>query len=215
MTRVVVGLVGYYSFVRGYPIGPEFKKRLEALPWAGLEIDIREMNWGPIAIVQDFQDRSVQPHRLVLVAAVDRQLEIGTVSCRRWVGGELEPLAVQDRIFEAVTGVIRLDNLLVIGEHFHIWPDEVITVEVQLPETTFGDLIQAELEVASRGDEPVAVGQRPPTPAVDRIMQRMLQRTHQAATRKVRDMEPLPTLSVSQLPLLPEVCHHNLGACRA
>jgi len=29
MTQVAIGLVGYYQFIRGYPLGPELRERLE------------------------------------------------------------------------------------------------------------------------------------------------------------------------------------------
>src|SRR5262249_39950240 len=60
-----------------------------------------------------------------------------------WRGGALDPQLLQERIFEAVTGIVSLDNLLIIGEHFAIWPREVITVEVELPKSCFGDLVVA------------------------------------------------------------------------
>ena len=81
--RTIIGIVGYYQFIRGYPLGPELMSRLQAGPWPD-GIDIREMNWGPIAIVQDFQAMAEKPDRVVLVGAVDRGLEPGTVSRRRW-----------------------------------------------------------------------------------------------------------------------------------
>ena len=115
MAHVGLGLIGYYQFIRGYPLGPELKERLESVEWAGHQVEIKEMNWGPVAIVQDFQASGVSYDRIVLVAAVARGGETGTVTCRQWVGGELGVMAVQQRIFEAVTGIISVDNLLVIG----------------------------------------------------------------------------------------------------
>ena len=132
MAKVGIGLVGYYQFVRGYPIGPTLLERIRAADWSDIDFEIKEMNWGPIAIVQEFQAEKVDYDRFVLITAVDRGLPQGTVTCRRWAGGEIDLLAVQDRVFEAVTGIISIDNLLVIGEHFGIWPKEVITVEAQL-----------------------------------------------------------------------------------
>ena len=59
MAHVGLGLVGYYQFIRGYPLGPELKERLESVEWAGHQVEIKEMNWGPVAIVQDFQASGV------------------------------------------------------------------------------------------------------------------------------------------------------------
>ena len=54
MARVLIGIVGYYQFIRGYALGPELMARLQEDPWPDA-VSIKEMNWGPIAIVQDFQ----------------------------------------------------------------------------------------------------------------------------------------------------------------
>ena len=32
-TRIAIGLVGYYQFIRGYPLGPELRERLENTCW--------------------------------------------------------------------------------------------------------------------------------------------------------------------------------------
>ncbi len=113
MSRIALGLVGYYQFIRGYPLGPELKERLDCLSWPDHQVDIKEMNWGPVAIVQDFQASEISYDRVVLVAAVQRGGPTGTVRCRQWVGGKLEVMAVQNRIFEAVTGIISVDNLCI------------------------------------------------------------------------------------------------------
>ena len=64
--RTVIGIVGYYGFVRAYPLGPELMERLQAQAWPQ-ETEIREMNWGPVAIVQDFQAEATKPGCVVLV----------------------------------------------------------------------------------------------------------------------------------------------------
>lgn len=138
--RVLVGLIGFYPFVKGYPLGSDFVGRLKAPPWPD-DAFTEEMNWGPVAIVQDLEARAAVPERVVLVTAVDRGLAPGSVHCRRWMGGAIDMQELQARMFEAVTGVIHVDNLLAIGEHFGVWPDEVITVEVHLHHASVGDYI--------------------------------------------------------------------------
>lgn len=169
--RTIIGIVGYCGFVRGYPLGPDLMERLHALTWLN-DVEIREMNWGPVAIVQDFQAQATPPERVVLVGAVDRGLSDGSVSCRRWAGGALDLAAVQRRMFEAVTGVIGLDNLLVIGTQFGIWPAETFTVELQWPESGLGDLVLGELELDRvRGQ---VIGERPLTPANARVVRQIV-----------------------------------------
>ena len=210
MPQVAIGLIGYYQFVRGYPIGPELRERLEELHRQDEDIVIMEMNWGPIAIVQDFQANSISYDRIVLIAAVDRGLDAGTVTCRHWIGGKLDVLAVQERVFEAVTGVISLDNLLVIGEHFGIWPEEVITVEIQLANSAFGDLVLAELEINRNVGEVSIVGQNPLAPDMERVMKNAYDLASQAALDGVQGLSNIEHLDASQLSPLADVCHNQM-----
>lgn len=68
----------------------------------------------------------------------------GRVTAHRWTGGVLSDAAVQERVHEAVTGVVDLENTLMIGERFGIWPPECDTVEADIPADTFGDMVMAE-----------------------------------------------------------------------
>ena len=202
--RTVVGIVGYYGFVRGYPLGPELMERLHALPWPD-DVEIREMNWGPVAIVQDFQAQANKLDRIVLVGALDRGLADGSVSCRRWAGGALDPAAVQLRMFEAVTGVISLDNLLVIGAQFGIWPQQTFTVELQWPESGLGDLVLGEIDVDRRRGQ--VVGERPLSPENDRIVQRLVDAVRGLALdSEPHDVQPL---TVEQLTPVATLSHHR------
>jgi hypothetical protein len=204
--RVVIGIVGYYGFVRGYPLGPELMERLRALAWpAGVEI--HEMNWGPVAIVQDFQARPASEalERVVLIGALDRGAPRGTVSCRRWAGGALDLDAVQHRMFEAVTGIVSLDNLLVIGGHFGIWPQATLTVELQWPESALGDLVLGELEVDRQRGQ--VVGAQPLTPDNLRIVQAIVDATRRLA---LDDPPPdVPPLTAAELSPVGVVSHHR------
>ncbi len=129
MRKVLVGTVGYHN-LRDFSIGPQLLPQLQAMDWpAGVEVD--ELNWGPIAIVFNFQDMEIPYDRVVILAAIPDGREAGTITLRRWAGGLPSAEKIQDRVAEAVTGVTSLDNLLIIGEHFAIWPDEVIIVDVE------------------------------------------------------------------------------------
>jgi hypothetical protein len=203
--HAVVGIVGYYGFVRGYPLGPEFLERLRKRPWpAGAEI--REMNWGPVAIVQDFQASGDKPDRVVLVGTCDRGQPAGSVRCRRWIGGALDPLKMQQRMFEAVTGVISLDNLLAVGEQFGIWPrGETYAVQLDWPESGLGDLVLGEASIDhARGH---VVGEQPLTPDNERIVRTLVETVHSLALES--SPGDLPTLSFDQLTPVARVAHHG------
>jgi len=214
--RVAIGLVGYYQFIRGYPLGPELRERLDNISWHEIDVSIKEMNWGPIAIVQDFQASSIQYDRIVLIAGVDRGLPPGSVTCRHWLGGKLDNSAVQDRIFEAVTGVINLDNLLVIGEHFKIWPEELITIEIQLADSSFGDFVLSELEINLDAGEARIVGENPLAPDVEKVVEQVVTMTQTAVTEGVKGLPDLLPLTIEQLTPLADMCHNQLMAdCNA
>ena len=202
--RTLIGIVGYCGFVRGYPLGPELMERLRALPWPE-GVEIREMNWGPVAIVQDFQAQALKPERVVLVGALDRCLADGTVSCRRWAGAALDTAAVQLRMFEAVTGVISLDNLLVIGAHFGIWPAQTFSVELQWPESGLGDLVLGEIDIHRETGQ--VVGEQPISPVNGRIVQRIADAVRSLAL----DTHPpgLLPLTVAELTPVAAVLHHR------
>jgi len=191
-------------------LGPELKERLERQDWLDHQVDIKEMNWGPIAIVQEFQASSVAYDRGVLIAAVERGRKPGTVTCRRWTGGELDVLAVQDRVFEAVTGVISLDNLLVIGEHFKIWPEELIVIEVEVRDDTIGNLVLEELKIDTEEGQVTAVGQHPLTPDAEKTVERMVELGAIAVKQGITGLDDVSPLSVEDLNPLAKVCHNQL-----
>lgn len=214
MTRVLVGIVGYYPFICGYLLGPELMARLQAGPWPN-GVSIKEMNWGPIAIVQDFQASAEKYDRVVLVGAVDRGLAPGTLSCRRWAGGTLDALAVQRRVFEAVTGIISLDNLLIIGAHFGVWPEQLITVEVQLSESSLSDFVLSEIEVDRKSGAMAVIGERPLTPDNDRVVNRIVELSRRAALDGAEALQEFPPLTSDQLTPVATVCHYEfMDECR-
>lgn len=208
MARVLIGIVGYYQFIRAYPLGPELMARLQAGSWPD-GVSIQEMNWGPIAIVQDFQASAEKFDRVVLVGAVDRGLSLGTLSCRRWAGGTLDALAVQRRVFEAVTGVISLDNLLIIGTHFGVWPKTVITVEVQLSESSLSDLVLSEIEVDRVSGQRAVIGESPLTPDNDRIVDGIVEFCRRAALNSADDLQEFGSLTSDQVTPVATVCHNE------
>ncbi len=127
--RVFIGGVGYTN-LRDLSVGPAVVQELQRLDWpAGVEIDDLSLG-GPIAAVHRF--REAPPYdRVILVSAVGRARQPGQVYCYRWDGCLPEREDIQARVAEAVTGVISLDNLLIVGGFFGIWPPEVVVVEVE------------------------------------------------------------------------------------
>ncbi|GAB4436756.1 MAG: hypothetical protein Kow0031_18510 [Anaerolineae bacterium] len=146
MQRVLIGTVGYHN-LRDYSIGPKLLPRLRQLDWpAGVAVE--EMNWGPIAIVQQFETLPQPYDRVVFLSAFQMGRPPGTVTLRHWRGGLPGMQEIQDRVSEAVTGVISLDNLLIVGEYFGIWPAETLVVDVEPGPQEAGDTFTPPVEAA-------------------------------------------------------------------
>ena len=154
--RVLIAGVGY-PFLRDLSVGPVLVPQLRQLDWpAGVEID--DWSIGPIAVVQRLEERPGRYDRIVFVASVERGREPGRVSCYRWSGHLPDAAEIQQRVGEAVMGVISLDNLLIIGQHFGVFPPDVVVVEVEPEDTGWGSGFTPRIEAAL--DEAVAAVRR-------------------------------------------------------
>jgi len=133
--RVIVGGVAYPDLC-DYSIGLEVQERLSGRD-APANVVVEDLSYNPIAVIQRLDDEPPDDRfgRAVFVSAVKHgDRPAGTVSCFVWDGVLPSDEEVQRAITEAVTGIIRLDNTLVIAKYFRALPDQVVVVEVE-PET--------------------------------------------------------------------------------
>ena len=171
MPGTLVGVIGYHN-LRDFSLGPKLLPQLRAIDWPpGVEIE--EMNWGPIAIAQNFQALTTPYDRVVILAANQRGRPTGTMTLYRWRGGLPPAEEIQARISEAVTGVISLDNLLIVGEHLKIWPDEVIIIDVepgpQEPGETFTPAVEAAIPAVLAAVQQAALEDITTLPALESL----------------------------------------------
>ncbi len=151
---VLIGIVGYSPVIDNYPLGPRLMDGLKARLESRRDVAVENMTWSPIHVVQRFQDEgAIRPKRVVLIGAAAVSVAPGRVRGFRWAGGNVPGAAMQERIYEAVTGVVDLENTLIIGTHFDVWPDEVFCVEVDLPADTFGNMVIADSLGEQAGDD--------------------------------------------------------------
>ena len=136
MPDVLIGAVGY-SFQGDLSAAHIVMAKLREQTWPP-DVSFEDLSVGPIAIVHSFRAQALPYQRVVLVAAVPADDAPGTVRTYRWSGNLPKAEEIQARIGEAVMGVVSLENLLVIGEHFKIWPDDVRVVEIEPGPTTWG-----------------------------------------------------------------------------
>jgi hydrogenase maturation protease len=138
--RVIVAGVGYRN-LRDHSVGVEVADRLEAEAWPD-DVVVEDLSYNPIAVVQRLEDEPAERRfqRAVVVAAVERSGRApGTVAAYRWDGVLPIDEEIHRAVTEAVTGVIALDNTLVVTRHFGALPDEVVVVEVEPAVHEFGD----------------------------------------------------------------------------
>lgn len=134
--RTLIGGVGY-RYTRDLAFGPLLIDRLRGAPWLN-GIEVEDLSYAPIAIVQRWQESPYD--RIVLVGAVPRGFRLVGTLCRYCPTGILpDPDEIQDRVGEALTGIVSLDNLLIVTKNFGVLPREVEVIEVEPDDVGWGD----------------------------------------------------------------------------
>ena len=139
--RTVIGGVGYRN-LRDHSLGIMMSDDLEAEARPpGLLVE--DLSYGPVAIGQWLLDeaREAPITRAVFVSAVAREdgRPAGTICAYRWDRALPSLDEIQRSVTDAVTGVILLDNTLIVTAWMRALPEECIVVEVEPLEHAFGD----------------------------------------------------------------------------
>jgi len=144
-SRILIAGVGYRN-LRDMSFGPVLLDRLAQEPWPhGVEIE--DLSYGPVPVMQSLDERGIYD-RIIFVAGVRRNRQPGGVYCSRWGHPLTDPEEVQARIAEALTGVISLDNLLIITTFFGKLPRDVVVIEVEPADDGWGEELTLEVEGA-------------------------------------------------------------------
>jgi hydrogenase maturation protease len=139
---VLVGGVGY-RFLRDDSVGPYVSDLLADRAADGIEVE--DVSYHPVGLSQNLQERPPYD-RLVLVGAVRRGRAPGTVESYRWDGELPSRDEIQRRVSEAVTGVISLDNLLIVCGAFGGFPSDVRVIEIEPGNEGWGEGFSAAIE---------------------------------------------------------------------
>jgi hydrogenase maturation protease len=135
--RTLIAGVGY-SNLSDLSAGPLVAAQLRRERWPA-HVEVDDLSYGPIAVVHRFAEAVPPYQRLVLVGASDRGRQATSpIRCYRWEGVLPPAEEVQARVAEAVTGVIDLENLLVVAHQFGALPEEVFVIEIRPVVTEFG-----------------------------------------------------------------------------
>lgn len=137
--RTLIGAVGYRN-LRDHSAAFEVLERLgqEDL---GAHVVLEDVSYNPIALVQwlDEQPPEARFERVILVSSVQRQGRTpGEVFSYPWNRLLPSDELIQQAVTEAVTGIISLDNTLVVAGHFRALPEAVTIVEIEPVEHAFG-----------------------------------------------------------------------------
>lgn len=158
LPRTFVGGVGY-SHLRDYSVGPIVVERLErrarAEGWPD-DIEVGDLSYDPVKIVHWLDAEDPPFDRLILVSAAARGREPGDVTAYRWDQTLPDSEQVQARVAEAVTGVIDVDNLLVVVAALGTPPADIYVVEVEPALEAMGDELTAAVARGARQAEEVA-----------------------------------------------------------
>lgn len=130
-----MGGIGYRN-LRDGSIGPYVSDVLAER--AGNGIEVEDLSYHPIGLSQNLQERPPYD-RVVLVSAVRRGRAPAAIKAYRWDGSLPPDDEIQARVGEAVTGVISLDNTLIVCGALGGWPGDVCVVEVEPAEDDWGE----------------------------------------------------------------------------
>lgn len=144
--RVLVAGIGYRN-LRDHSIGVLVSDRLAPSLSSG-RVAVEDLSYGPIAVMQRLEDDPPDRRfaRAVVVTGVARSGRWpGTIAAYRWDARLPPPDEIQSAVSEAVTGVISMDNMLIVCGHFGVLPPTVAVVEVEPLVHEFGEELSAPL----------------------------------------------------------------------
>lgn len=147
--KILISGIGY-SNMSDLSFGRVLLERLEKMDWSE-NVRIEDLNFGPIMIYQWFEETPEKFDKMILLHAARRGRQPGTLEVFRWDAPPSTDEEVQNSIGEAVTGVLSLENLLIVCRHFGVLPPEVVIVEVEPEREDFG--MELSPAVAARADE--------------------------------------------------------------
>lgn len=145
--RTLIGGVGYHH-LRDFSLGPLVVERLRRQAWPAT-VELEDLSYDPVRVVHRLAGEEPPFARLVVLGSARRGRRSGAVTAYRWDRSLPGPDEVQERVSEAVTGVISLDNLLVVVEAFGGAPEEIYAVEVEPEIEAMGEELSPSVAAAA------------------------------------------------------------------
>ena len=120
-----------YQYLGDLSFGPKLVERLQSMTWPE-EVRVEDFGYGPLAILDWFEESPGKRfEHAILAGAVEQGREPGTLTTYSWIPGTPDLDLVQERILEAGAGVISLENLLIVAQHFGALPADTSVVELE------------------------------------------------------------------------------------
>lgn len=118
-----------------------------------------DISYNPVAVAQRFDDEpdDARFDLVVMVSAVRRGYSPGTVTTYRWDGVLPDPLEVHAAVTDAVTGIIHLDNTLIVTRQMQALPTRVAIIEIEPQVEAFGEPLSPVVERAAATAADLAV----------------------------------------------------------
>ncbi|MDQ6823543.1 MAG: hydrogenase maturation protease [Candidatus Eremiobacteraeota bacterium] len=135
MSTLVAG-VGY-PYLRDMSLGCVLAAELQEETWPA-HVLVDDYSFGPIAVVHRWQEMSEPFKKVIFFGAMERGKKPGEITQYQWDQPALSNAQVQDRVAEAVTGVISMDNLLIITSALGVLPRNTIVMEVEPGDVGWG-----------------------------------------------------------------------------
>jgi hydrogenase maturation protease len=154
--KVLVSGIGY-SNMSDMSFGRVLLGELEKMDWSD-NVHVEDLNFGPIMIYQWLEEFPVKFDKAVLVSAAKRGREPGTLEVYRWQDPQPSADEIQASIGEAVTGVLSLENLLIVCQHFGVFPEDVTIIEIEPQNDEYG--LEFSPVVASKVGEAIELVKR-------------------------------------------------------
>lgn len=135
-SKILLAGVGYPD-LRDMSFGPKLVERLRDEPLPP-DVRVEDLSYNPVAVVHWLEEDPGLFERAIFFGAVERGREPGTLLSYPWLERPLDPDDVQESVSEALVGIINLENVLVVAQHFGVLPKESTVIELEPVELEWG-----------------------------------------------------------------------------
>jgi len=141
--RVLIGGVGY-RWQGDASFGLVAGDALARLSWP-FGVDVMDLGYGALLVTDDLRAAAPPYERLILLGAASRGRPPGLYETR-WEGALPDAEEIQARVREAGAGVVEIEHLLVVAQHFGALPKDVRILELEHGGATAREALSSEAE---------------------------------------------------------------------